>query len=229
MFEQDKRAAAATDLLLANPSREGLNAIRGWVVVSSLGHHKVRFVRQVDAGFDAPFEVAFSNNETPRLTLSERSELTASELAQFRARQLAIQGIERPCSNRYNTIALTGPDSGQWMVWAIAATDRPGIVMVGGHYRFTISADGKSVIQRDALSRSCLALDSRSVPADARTEAMYATHIVSDTPVETHVYLSLLHRLPIAIRTYSGTWMVKDGRMERYSPPSGAGTPPARR
>lgn len=39
------------------------------------------------------------------------------------------------------------------------------------------------------------------------------THIVSDTPLETHVFLSLLHKRSIRVLTELGAWEVVDGRI----------------
>lgn len=42
--------------------------------------------------------------------------------------------------------------------------------------------------------------------------AMYATHIVSPEPVETHVFLSLLYRTPFVIGTRDKkVWIISDG------------------
>ena len=45
---------------------------------------------------------------------------------------------------------------------------------------------------------------------------MTMSHVVSATPVETHVYLSLLHGMPLYVVTSEHEfWKVKDGRISK--------------
>ena len=83
--------------------------------------------------------------------------MTAEERARFAARSTALLGITEACSQRYNTVVLRDPAGGEgWLVYALAATTEPGLIMVGGHYRFTISADGEEILRGERLSDSCL-------------------------------------------------------------------------
>ena len=45
----------------------------------------------------------------------------------------------------------------------------------------------------------------------------FASHIVSPTPVETHVFLSLLYKLPLAVGTSATkeVWLVDKGRISK--------------
>lgn len=120
----------------------------------------------------------------------------------------------------YNSIVIEDPSGPGWLVYWLAATAQAGVIPVGGHYRFTVSADGTTVERADRLSLSCLAIDRRSVPAGAETAAVFVTHLVSDTPVETHVFLSLLHDVPFAVGTAPDTiWFVDGGKILRAPPP----------
>jgi hypothetical protein len=56
--------------------------------------------------------------------------------------------------------------------------------------------------------------------ADQQPAGAYMTHIVSDTPTETHVFLSLLHQTPFYVGTSKNiTRKVEGGRMQRMRAP----------
>ena len=54
--------------------------------------------------------------------------------------------------------------------------------------------------------------------AEARAAGLVASHVVSPTPVETHVFLSLAYRQPLYIVTGDQFWPVQDGRIGAPSP-----------
>ena len=81
----------------------------------------------------------------------------------------------------------------------LTSTTDANVVPVGGHYRFTISADGLTVLHRDQLSNSCLAMRKDEAGPGAQTVALTVSQIVSQTPVETHVFLSLQNRMSIYV------------------------------
>ena len=221
MYEQDRRAALATDILFAGTDDALRQGIRGWIFRSDRPDAMVRFVRERAGAFEAAYDIDDRDGVRSLLVPSDKS-LSAHELAQFKARELALRNLGRPCSERYNVVILREPGSDRWLVWMLAASRMPNIIQVGGHYRFTISADGERVMSRDALSMSCFAIDRNQVPAGARAEWLWVTHVVSDMPVETHVFLSLLHHVPFLIGTPDRMmWEVKEGHMRK------AGTIPA--
>jgi len=95
------------------------------------------------------------------------------------------------------------------LVYALAATTKTDEVMVGGHYRFTISGDGKRVERADALSRSCMTLKK-----DKNVVGLAVTTLLDERPQETHVYLSLLHKISLSVITPKrAMWLVSDGKM----------------
>jgi hypothetical protein len=99
-------------------------------------------------------------------------------------------------------------------VWLLAPSVSADAVPLGGHYRFMVSQDGRTLRRTDALSASCLLMDRRPPEKDGATTMMFVTHIVSPEPVETHVFLSLLYRTPIAVGTGDKKiWMVDGGKI----------------
>jgi len=84
---------------------------------------------------------------------------------------------------------------------------------LAGHVRFTISPDGTAILRRDALSRDCIFRNSRETPG-RRLASVYTLHPLSDTPIETHVMLSLFLRAPVYVITSDRrTWVVQSGYM----------------
>lgn len=217
MYAQDQYAAQATDVVFATRGRQNDDGVRGWLVVPDGTGVRVHFIRDGVAGPEIVYDVIFAPGSRPALATDVPKSLNADELAQFRARQLALQAIERPCSDRYNTIVLRDPQQAdRWLVWTIAGTTENNKVMVGGHYRFTISRDGQTIIARDALSRSCLVLEKNTVPAGSQAVALTVTHIVSSTPIETHIFLGLLHQQTIYIGTADRSiWAAESGKFRK--------------
>lgn len=204
IYEQDRFAWVGTDTLLAAVTEEQLAGTIGWIVVERDGADVVRFARGSTDAPEPSFDITFRGDAEPVVTEASDA-FSEDELAMFRAVVLARTGITQPCSNRYNSVVLPDPDGDGWLVWMFAATTQAGVLPMGGHYRFTISADGGTVEQADRLSRSCLTMER---PDGA--EFLMVTHLVSNSPVEAHVFLSLSHGYPIFVGTPDGRlWTVE--------------------
>jgi hypothetical protein len=217
IYEQDVRAATATDLLFAkkvDPVKEGL---RGWIVEGDAKKMLVRFVRERDGQLEAFYDVTFDRKKKPVIAAPKDAKLSDSQLAQFKARSLALKNITKPASRSYNFVILRDPEGDSFLVYALAATTEAYAVMVGGHYRFTISRDGEHLERSDELFRSGLVLSTnpKDLPPGATLAALTMSTLVSDMPLETHVYLSLLHRMAFFVVTPDQhVWKVEGGKME---------------
>ena len=225
IYEQDFVAARGTDALFASgftPQEGEREGIRGWIVVRDGAGWLVRFVKEVDGKLAPARDIAF---DTPRskgiVTTPAATTLPDDQVARYRASSLANDNIPVRCARRYNTVVLPDPDGSGFLVYALAAEEKQGEVMLGGHARITVSADGRKVERVDALSKSCLVLSSADSRKAGNVAGLYASHIVSPTPVETHVFVSLLHHLPLYIGTSDRTvWKVEGGRIEKVDRPS---------
>src|ERR1043166_7297882 len=167
MYRQDQETWKTTDLLLAKHSETELKAAKahGWIVESLADRDVVRFVRDGANGPEAFYDVTFTNQSAPVLSDPQTRLLSADELSQYRARLLALGNVKERCSDTYNTIALKDPQNDRWIVWALAATKTDSdLIIIGGHFRFTISADGKTIVQKDALSKTCLRFTRKNGP-----------------------------------------------------------------
>ena len=120
------------------------------------------------------------------------------------------------CAERYNTVVFRSERSDGWTVYLLAASDIAGKVMIGGHHRFEISSDGQTVKSQHALSQSCLTFEG---PVRANTVARVVTHNVSPTPEATHVFINLLHGLPLGVATRDGIWIINEGKILFHGEP----------
>lgn len=135
--------------------------------------------------------------------------LDADGIAMFRARGLVLHsadalaaqaGIQR-CPLPYNVSVLPASLAGQqgWLVYLLASTADTRKRVLAGHLRVRVSTDGAAIVDVTPLSKSCLVDDVDDVPAGTQTAGLYVTHVLDPTPVETHVFTSLLYRIPLLV------------------------------
>jgi hypothetical protein len=212
---RDMAAATATDIMLEQRLDLDAYPLRGWVVTEDSAGLLVAFVGDYDGEYKAVFDVRPDETGKRRFTLSEGRALSPEEAAQFRARAVSQNEIEEPCSDRYNSVVLQDPESDGWIVYWLAATTQPETMVLGGHYRVMVSADGEEVVAVDRLSRSCMAIEPPQ-SSEEETAAAVVSHVVSPIPVETHVFASLLHRKPIYVLTEDETvWAVEGDHIRK--------------
>jgi len=219
MFEQDVPAARATDELLRRGVERGKTDVIGWLTVPADNGWLVRFIAENNDGYSAVYDVRVPKSGRPIFTeLSPREHLPQLQAAMFRARQTAIAAVPKNCSDAYNTIVLSDPDFSEgWLVYVLAATRVTDEMVLGGHHRVRVSPDGRSVLQDTALSKSCFRIPPPN-PAAGNVVAAYATHLISSTPIETHVFVNLLHRRPLLVGTDLGVWGVDEGKIKYIRP-----------
>lgn len=216
IFFQDRAAWRATDVLLAQLDGATDHGLIGWIVVEQGEAQLVRFLRG-DATAPLPgYDILVDKNGRAGPAIkSADAVLPEDQIAHYLARNTAIAGIgQLHCSDSYNPVVLDDPDSDGWLVWLLAATKDADIVPMGGHYRFHISADGRTVEKREQLSNGCLNMDRRQAGQDGQPAALMTTVLVARQPLEVHVFLSLLNRLPIVIGTSDKIWAVEGARIE---------------
>lgn len=216
IYEQDVRAAKATDLLFDKKIDPEAERLRGWIAEGGAKKMLVRFVRETNGTFEAFYDVTFDGQKDPTIAEPKDRKLTEDQMAQYRSRSLALKNIERPASPDYNVVILRDPEGDGFLVYALAATTEANAVMVGGHYRFTISRDGRRLERSDELFKSFMVLSTKpkDMPEGRTLAALTVTTLVSDLPLETHVYLSLLHRMPFYVGTANGhAWKVEKGKI----------------
>jgi hypothetical protein len=193
---------------------------RGWIVdTSEAGTPVVRFLRLGSDGLESLCDITFRPGKEPELSVPANRALTQAQRVQAEALETAkarfSQGDLAWCGGNPNTVVLDDPDGSGFLVYFLRAKPDMDQVPVGGHYRFTVTADGKNLERMDRLFASCLTM-SKKIPGGSSLEMMAASHIVSPTPLETHVFLSLQEGLPFMITTTDGmAWKIEKGEISQ--------------
>jgi hypothetical protein len=213
LYAKDRAAWVATDRLVESFGGQP-DGLRGWETVPSDEGWRVVFVQETGDGYCSMLSVPVDEEGAGSLRRSETCEpLTSDQRAMFLARQTALSALRTPCSEAYNTVVLQYEGTGAaWAVYLLAATQEAGKVVLGGHVRVLVRDGGLEVADYQPLSNSCLTLD---VPSAGEGEpvAMMVTHVLDDHPIETHVFLSLLHELKLYVMTESAMWSVDKGKI----------------
>ena len=222
IYIQDSAAWLATDALMASIRQDELAQVRGWIVEPQGADRKVRFLKASGEGVRIGCVVVVVGSAAGAVSPVD-AELSTEEQSRWAARQTAMSNIGAlRCSRNLNTVVAEDPDSDGWLVWLLTATDEAGVVPIGGHYRFHISADGQTVVRRDQLSNGCINM---RTPDDADPDGpqlMFVTQLVSSGPVETHVFLSMQSGLPIFVATGDRVFAVEGEHIEDVTDQIGA-------
>ncbi|MBI1684996.1 hypothetical protein [Caulobacter hibisci] len=216
IYRQDIAAWLASDALAKKvPDLQGAG-LKGWLVEDDGRTATVRFLRDTGSGLEIGYDVVVDGKGAGAVTEPADRKLSEDERLTFSARQAAIAVQPKTCRAGYNTAIVRDPEGDGFIVWLLAPSPAAGAIPVGGHYRISVAADGKTVTRVDALSASCLMIE-KPKAAEGKPALAFATHIVSPTPVETQVFLSLLYKLPLAIGTNGGkdVWIVDQGKINK--------------
>lgn len=218
LYQRDAMAAAAFDALFdTHPEAQNL-PVRGWITEITKENRRVYFVQERESKYSLAFVATFQKEGVPKIEDGHGAALPDFVAKRFTARGTARTAIPKFMTERYNFEVLDAPDGKGFLVYALASTNNPDEIIVGGHYRVTVSADGTKAEQVDALSRSFLVLHKQGgdVPKDAKVVGYSMSHVVSDTPVETHVFVSLLHKAPFYVATSEkDVWRVVNGEISK--------------
>jgi hypothetical protein len=152
IYRQDRAAWLATDVLVDKvPDLKGAG-IKGWIVEGEGDNEKVRFLRDVGSGLEAGYDIVVTAKGAQAVVAPADRSLTADERAAFAARQSAIAKLPGVCRQGYNSVVLKDVEGDGWLVWLLAPSPAKDMIPFGGHYRFSVSADGQTVNRVDALS-----------------------------------------------------------------------------
>ncbi len=214
LYRQDLSAWRATDAVAAKIPDLAAAGLKGWLVEDDGDTAKVRFLRDIGKGLEVGYDVEVSARGVGPVVEPKNRALTGEELAMYAARETAASYLPSTCRPGYNSAVLKDPDGDGWLVWMLAPSPAQDVIPLGGHYRFTISADGSTVEERDALSGGCLTVAKPKLAPGAKAESVMVSHLASPTPLETHVFLSLLYRQPMFVTTAQHQlWVVGSGQI----------------
>jgi hypothetical protein len=211
IFFQDRAAARATDALLARFDGKPPEGLIGWIVVPNGEDQLVRFLLGDPSAPRPGYDIRVDKNGRAGAVIEATgAALPDDQAVRYYARNTAASGIgQLRCAARYNAVVLDDPDGDGWLVWLLASTTDANKVPMGGHYRFHVSADGRTVEKREQLSGGCLDLDRRQSGQNGQPVGLVTNVIVAPQPLEVHVFLSLLNRLPIYVAAGDRIWSVQ--------------------
>jgi hypothetical protein len=138
----------------------------------------------------------------------------------FKARETAMKAaypkLNGAYGAHYNFEVIDDPDGSGFLVYGLAATGKTGEILLGGHVRVTVSADGTKAERVDELSKGIMKLDSG--PRDAKLDVVGTYDPTSEIPVETYIYSSKLYNMPIFVGPKPGVyWQIWDGKMHKLT------------
>ncbi len=238
LYDYDLASAIGTDVMLANVRAPKERGIAGYLTL-----------REGDErGATGAWRVCFSSAEDPPRLLCrvrvpapggpptfeaiDRPMPMSDDLRRLiRARRTALAAIA-PVAQSQNPVVLPGQAIGQdgILVYLLAGTTRRNVAVFGKHHRVLVSPDGEAAVRVEPLSRTVL-----EVPLDVPPEAVpgggggvFVTHLVTEHPLETHVFASLLHRMPVYVGTSRGNWIVDGDQISLLAAAPSQEPPPSR-
>jgi hypothetical protein len=218
LSHRDGIAARATDLVLKEyPVARSLK-MRGWITELQKSGDAVHFIAETPSGPTLAYTATFRQSGEPEVQDMRGVSLPADVAVRYKARNAAVAALQgRLFDINYNFEVLDDPDGKGFLVYALAAAQKSDEVILAGHFRVTVSADGTKAERVDALSKSLLfsgPIKSGS-PTGDDTVALFLIQLVSNKPVETLIYTANLAKKPIYVRTPDGkTWIVEEGKMQ---------------
>ncbi|MEY2509626.1 MAG: hypothetical protein QOE26_389 [Verrucomicrobiota bacterium] len=131
--------------------------------------------------------------------VSQRPDKGATNDVRKRARQTGIDAVKnRLFKIHYDYVVLDDPDGSGFLVYALPT--KPGEIVLGGHLRVTVSADGGKAERLDALSRSLLFSPKPPKGMEGQKPLTVSmSQIVSNRPLETCVYTSRRDKVIVSV------------------------------
>jgi hypothetical protein len=219
LYALDRAAWVATDDFTARVPDYADQGVRGFIVEPAGDGYSAIFY---GGPADAPVAVYRGDVRNHRVRGREvypaasRPALTPAQRRLVAARDAAgAANRNRPCGpNPFNTAVIppATPD-GPIDVYLLTPQPAAGAFSMGGHWRFTVAADG-SVSGERAFARTCLVMGGPGQPAPppgGRAVGMVVSHLLDPVPTEIHVFTSLAARMPVYVLAGGRNWRVQGG------------------
>ena len=202
--------------------------MRGWITdLKKKSGDAVYFIAEAPSGLTLAYTASFRGAGAEVADTGGQS-LPAHIALRYRARETAAAAVRGKLFDAaYNFEILDDPDGSGFLVYALAASAKTEQIVLAGHLRVTVSADGTKAERVDALSKSLLySSDGKSeLPPDAKPVALFMMQRVSNKPVETLIYTANLAKKDIYVGTPDRRmWIVGNGRMRVDSSKAGTST-----
>jgi hypothetical protein len=143
----------------------------------------------------------------------------------YQARECAIEAVKGKLFNiSYNFEVLDDPDGNGFLVYALGTGSKRHEFVLAGHFRITVSADGRKAERVDPLSESLLMGSTKQELSarDYRKVGDYFNQVVSNKPVETLIYTGRLTGKHVWVGTPDGKlWLIDNGKMSTSTAKAG--------
>lgn len=148
---------------------------------------------------------------------SQQASSSQTELEQ-RAIRSAKDALKGSDLRGYRFVALPDPKGSGFLIYALATSPDPEEIVVGIHYRVTVSADASRAERVDALSRTRIVATKKNLPQDyQKLVGFVLAQFVSDKPVETLVYLTQRHNASCMVVTPDeSVWWIQHGKITKH-------------
>ena len=215
IYVLDKVSAIATDVLMEKVPSFREKHLAGYLPFQEAGDdlrpkasYLVTFFTK-DEPMRIAYEIRVKPGATPEFAAFDPPKRALASFAHFaNARQAAVAALpshQQPMNPLVLPAELLGEKG--MMVYLIAGTTKPDLAVFGRHYRVLIPEQGGPPSYVMPLSKSILELPTKSANG-ADVEALLVTHILTDWPLETHVFVSLLTHKRVYVATKVGIWRV---------------------
>lgn len=224
IFAHDVSAARATDELLARKVLEKDSRVRGWLTEQyDAGDYPgilVTFVGEERGTLFALYRVRVPAGDHPLeyAALDPPAPLDSDQVAGWAARKAASLELEKRkdlCGERYNAVVLPVGTAGNKgiLVYLLAATSQPDLMIAGGHFLYEYSVDGSKLLSQRAFTRSCIDLPLKGDPEKGEVAALTLSHLLDPTPTEIHVFLNRNYGKSLYLLTTQNklVWVITDG------------------
>ncbi len=218
LYEFDSSAWAATDALRKKKKAWKLYTEtatpKGWVTtLTDAGKLRTAFVAELNGKLVSVFDVETKGRKAKKkITFPEGRRLTDDEKFQIRAKSAFSTKDIEPCEEflPMNSAVIPSPNGQGHYLYVMSATKKPNLAVVGRHFRFRLSKDGRTISNKTSFTNGCLGLPTRA-PNGGKSVGLISSHLKTPYPQEHHVFLSLAHDMPFFVMTSSSgqVWKVE--------------------
>jgi hypothetical protein len=220
LFYRDHIAAHTSDLILSQHPELKKIWQQTWVSQLHKNEDVIYWCAQTKNELVPEYKVTYPKKGGVHVEGLHGQELPGAIIARFRARETGMKAAWSKLSGaygaHYNFEVLDDPDGRGFLVYALAATNKQGEEIYGGHIRVTVSADGTKAERVDELSKGIL--KSKPGPPGATPVAFATYDPIGKVPVETWIYSHRLYNLPLMVGTEDGLyWEIAGGKLRPWT------------
>lgn len=158
---------------------------------------------------------------------SQSTTLPNTLIAKARAQMFAKKVSHSNFAKRYQVVTLPASmlDKSGWLVYWLALGESSEELILTGHIRMHISADGQKLVENLPLAQSSVRAPKPKPNVDPKNAFIPMAHSVTPGPLETHVYTSLTIQYPLQVGATTGLWRIDGSRISYEGPPPGPNRP----